>query len=516
MHWFWGVLLSDVLTFFSFPPFPLGIVMLVGLVPLFIALEKASTWRSAFFRAWVYVFIGNSAICFWVGPTLEEFARVPSWISYPSIGLLSLLEQSAWPVMAALRFILHRRYGVRPLLWTPVCLVVLDYAWPKFFPNSMGNVFYSIPWLSQFADVFGVGGLTGLLVLTNEIVAAWLARTWSAQELYRHSAVTAGLVVAIFSYSFWRYHAIQQAIAAPVGHLKVSLIQPNLNPIALVRQAPDKHAARYIYTVPLLELSQRALSFSPDLIFWPETSVSNTYGTSDARETVSVTDAINSFARQSKTPLLFGARDRDGEDLYNSLFLIEPSATGSLAVQRYYKSRLLWLGEYVPLSSTFPAIADHIRRQGGTTFTPGKGAMTFQLGKYKLGPMICLEGLYADYVRDLAADADILVNATNDAWFGKGMEPPLHLYLTSFRAIENRRPLIRSTTTGHSAVIDIDGKMRLKTALGERGVFNESVPVYPKLHSLYRWWGNLPIALGFLYFAGWFFALRWRSRQPGK
>lgn len=516
MHWVWGVLLSDILTFFSFPPFPLGPVMLVGLIPLFVALERAQSWRSAFLRAWVYVFVGNSAICFWVGPTIQEFARVSAWVSYPSVAVLSLFEQSAWPVMAALRFILHRKMGIRPLLWSPACLMMLDAAWPKFFPNSLGNVFYSVPWLSQFADVAGVWGLTALIVVTNEIGALWYLK-WrasrivrasrgetnpagdvSAADLSRHSIAAAVVVAGVFAYSTWRYHDIR--LVQPTDKVRIALVQPNINPVALVRAADDKHVARYRNAVSVIEMSREVAKQKPELIFWPETAVSNPYRSQDRTETVAVTQAIDDFVRETGVPLLFGARDKQGVDLYNALFLVSPNQ-GILEVDRYYKNRLLWIGEYIPLSTTFPSIAQHIRDAGGTPFTPGKGPMVFPWTRASganvlLGPMICLEGLYSGYVRDIAlAGANVLVNATNDAWFGQGMEPALHLYLTAFRAIETRRPLVRSTTTGHSAVIDIDGTMRLKTALGEKGAFVEDVPLYAGLTSPYMAWGLLPVWL---------------------
>lgn len=518
MHWFLGILLSDLVIFFSFPPFPLGLSVFVVLVPVFMAMESSRSWQQVFFRAWIFAFIGNCAICFWVAPTLEEFADISPWLSIPAVAALSIFEQSCWPVMAVLRFILHRRFGIRPLLWTPACIMVLDYAWPKFFPNTLGNCLYSVPLLTQFSDVAGVWGLSGVIVMVNEIIAEWIVRAWPAQERRRHTVVAVTIAFLFLGYSIWRYVDIQRMIHEADSHVSVSIIQPNINPIALVRASFYKQEARLQHAMPLIQMTRQAVAEKkPDFVFWPETAISNTYASGDARETLTVTRAIDEMVKGIKVPLLFGARDRKGDDLYNALFLVSPKDGGDLAIQRYYKSRLLWIGEYMPLSKTFPAIADHIRSQGGTTFTPGAGAMTYDLqrssGLVQLGPMICLEGLYSSYVREIAlAGADVLVNATNDGWFGKGMEPALHLYLTAFRSVETRRPLVRATTTGHSAVVDIDGTLRVKTALDEERIVHHDVPVYPRIFSLYLWWGATPIWCAAAWWIFWMM-VGWRLRR---
>src|SRR5208283_6159784 len=125
----------------------------------------------------------------------------------------------------------------------------------------------------------------------------------------------------------------------------------------------------------------------------------------------------------------------------------------------------------------------------------------------RLGVMICLEGLFARHVRELARQgAQILVNATNDSWFGHGMEQDLHLRLTAFRCIETRRPLVRVTNTGYSAVVDIDGSLSYQSGADVEAVRTIEVPIYPRLTSPFvaagdalmaaaGWWALWPFLL---------------------
>jgi apolipoprotein N-acyltransferase len=489
--------------------------MLVGLAPLFWALDKARSWKSAAFRAWLYVFLGNSAICAWVAHSVNAFTSIPLPLSVPAVFVLSVFEQGSWVVLAALRHVLHRNFGIRPVFWTPAALLFLDVCWPKFFPNTMGSVFYGVPWLAQAADVTGVWGLTALLGATSEAAAALFSKTWPRPQLLRHGAAALGLFAAASAYGAWRLGVVRDWMTRPAGSVRVAVVQPNVNAALNVRAEADREGARAEILRRMTRLTDEALKLKPDFVFWPETSYPDTYHGDSSAESRAVTAALDAYLRQTGVPLLFGARDQVGKKRYNALFLVRPDARGGLTRDVYHKSRLLVLAEHVPLSEYFPELAYYVRSVGGTAFFEGGGPQVLEAPRgVRLGAMICLEGLYARFVRQLALkDAQVLVNATNDAWFGDGMEPALHLYLTAFRSIETRRPMVRSTNTGHSAVVDIDGTLRVKTDLFTERVFAEDVPYYSGLSSPYLFLGDWLIALAGLY-ALFPFALTIHSR-PG-
>ncbi len=176
----------------------------------------------------------------------------------------------------------------------------------------------------------------------------------------------------------------------------------------------------------------------------------------------------NAAMRGFRTPLLFGAitaeddPDRDGEKVYyNTALLLDRDGR---VLGRYDKNYLLIFGEYLPLSDWFPFLKDWFPEAGD--FRPGRTVEVFELGETRIGVMVCYEDILPAFTRRLhARRPHLLVNITNDAWFGRTTEPYQHLALATFRAIENRRFLVRATNTGVSAVVDPVGRVVQSTSL---------------------------------------------------
>lgn len=480
--------------------------MLVGLVPLFLACDAASTPRQVFLRAWIYVFVGNAAICAWVATAVSEFSKVPAWVSWPAVLFLSAFEQIAWPLFFLARFYLRRRLKLSPIFWSPCCLVALDALWPKVFPNTMGYVFYSVPWLAQAADIFGVLGLTALVVATNEYLARVIRKDFlSAKERAYDGIAVGAFCFLLGAYGVWRQHDI--AGRSPLRTFDVAIVQPNVNTFVKIKAAQDREGMRREVFQLHQRLSESAISARPALVFWPETSFPAVYrwDTQDglARE-------LDEWAAALGTSLLVGAPYEIGEKRFNGI-LFYPE--GEPVPKGYAKRRLLELGESIPLSETFEFLQGLGRVLGTSRYRAGHEVVVFDWKTAKLGPMICLEGLFPLAVREIVKQgAEVLVNATNDAWFGRAQEPYLHLELTAFRSIETRRPLVRATNTGISAVIGIDGSTKHRTALGDETVFLESVPVYAPIATLFLFWGNFWVWVAGFY-AAWPFLARLRARR---
>lgn len=511
--WPAGVAFSALITFFSMPPFGCAPLMFVAVIPVFLALDTAPNWRQAAFRAWVYVTLCNIALCIWVAHTVHEFARVPWLLSYPCVLLVSVFEQFAWPVVAALRHILHRRFGIRPLLWTPVALMVADSLWPKFFPDTLGNVLYTFPRLCQLADLFGIFGLTALLVATNEVGAALLLGSWPTRELKRHLLAVACLVLAAVGYGSWRLGRVQALMARPAGHLRVGLVQPDIGSLDKVAAEAGRGNVGAFVMERLERLTAAAVREGAELVVWPETAYPATYHGLGGDAQPRFTAELDRFVLAGRVPLVFGGYDSDSRGEYNSLFMATPGPGGQIGVQRYHKVILLVPSEQFPLAGVFPGLARLIRANGGADFVPGPGPVVFYHPRARLGVMICLEGLFARHVRELARQgAQILVNATNDSWFGHGIEQDLHLRLTAFRCIETRRPMVRVTNTGYSAVVDIDGSLSYQSAADVEAVRTVDVPIYPKITSPFVAAGDeLMIAAGL--WALWPFVLVFKGRS---
>ncbi|RLD09199.1 MAG: apolipoprotein N-acyltransferase, partial [Chlamydiae bacterium] len=244
-----------------------------------------------------------------------------------------------------------------------------------------------------------------------------------------------------------------------------------------------------------VELSIKASKKSPDLIIWPETALPGYFF--DKRMTYK---AVTNLVKYVNTPLLTGLCRRDISpdyylNYYNSAGLIEP---GGNIVSLYDKMHLVMFGEYVPYENIFPFLKLVTPIDG--SFSCGSGARTLALtiktNTFEFGPLICFEDVFGYVAREMSrAGADILVNLTNDGWFHNSPEPYQHAALAAFRAIETRRPLIRSTNSGITTYINRFGK--IKALLKENGksvdvsgIMCARIPVYNRKNTLYTKFGD--------------------------
>lgn len=192
---------------------------------------------------------------------------------------------------------------------------------------------------------------------------------------------------------------------------------------------------------------------------------------------------INAPQRGFKAPMLFGAiagRLQNADDPHslenvrlNSAFLVDELGR---VLGRYDKQYLLAFGEYLPGGTLFPELYDLIPESGRFSQGPNQGILQFK--GHRLGVLICYEDLLTTHTRGVVAQgAEVLLNLTNDAWFGKTKEPDQHFVLAAFRAIEYRKALVRSTCTGISGVVLPSGRIVQRTGLHGAEQFVQAVPL---------------------------------------
>jgi apolipoprotein N-acyltransferase len=166
-------------------------------------------------------------------------------------------------------------------------------------------------------------------------------------------------------------------------------------------------------------------------------------------------------------------QSENGIKYYNSAYLINPDGK----IQgKYDKVHLVPFGEYVPFKKWLPFLGKMVEEVGD--FWPGEKGSTIKWGNYKLGVQICFEIIFPGLSRAVVNNnAALLVNLTNDAWYGNSCAPYQHFSMTVFRAIENRKALVRSANTGISGFIDPVGRIIAETALFSDAVLTRSVPI---------------------------------------
>lgn len=461
----------------SYIPFPPWAI-LFGLVPLALQWVRMSSpenldastslrakLRSAFFVGWLAQFILNLIGFHWIAYTAVEFGHFPWWagvlvlIAFASIAHLYYALAGVGLVVLAWQLRKRgRKLGDRSRLAAGFLIFALiESLWPSIFPWHLGYTWLWMDWPgAQFADVIGFEGLNLVTLLANALFAlAWLTRQQSGSWL-RAAKWAAGAMSAFLltqALGLGRSEPWKQATHS----LKVLAIQGNVGNYDKLIAEHNADFAR-----PLAEkytrLSADALDRHPEaqLLIWPETAVPGFL--ENEFRTEAVGQIVRQFVKTRGVPVVTGAYsyDRASKTSYNGFFVLDQD--GEVTQTAYRKSILIPFGERFPFSDIIPY--QKWLFPGLGSFEPGPGPIAMNVAGIQWGPQICLESLYPWFTAGLAKKgAQVISNVTNDSWFGKHFEPYQHLYMTLARAIEVRRPLVRSTNTGITTVILADGKI---------------------------------------------------------
>ena len=278
-------------------------------------------------------------------------------------------------------------------------------------------------------------------------------------------------------------HRLREPITASMG---TSLIQGNIRQDIKFDEAYKEHIIRTYSTLT------SAWSRPSDLVIWPETAMPFVFLEDRASA------AIRALPAALSNHLLLGTISRDGRGrYYNTAYVIgkEGEISGS-----YSKNHLVPFGEYTPLAAYFPFLQDISVATGD--FRPGPTHDPVATGRGKIGILICYEGIFPSITRDtVRRGAEVLVNITNDAWFGRTSAPYQHFACYVFRAVETDRFLLRAANTGISAIIDPRGRTTGSTALFEEEVLRG--PFAPRRgQTIYVRYGDYFVALAFLALCG--------------
>jgi len=448
--------LSGLLVACSFPKADLSFLAWIALIPLLIALEGQSA-RSAFKLGFISGLIAYAGLLYWVIIVMGVYGHLPLFASIPLWLLLS-----AWLALfygvATWATTLGEHFGIKSALLFPLAWVGADYLRSMLltgFPWSMlGHSQYRLLPLIQVADITGVYGITALIVLAN-VVLYRIIRALSGTGIpypAKSAVILALSLTGTLGYGFFRLNTPQPA--AP--HFRVALIQGNID--QAVKWSPAfREATLDIYS----NLSRQAVSQQPaDLIVWPESAAPFFF-----QENSSASERIRDLTRELKTGLLFGspaAEMREGRYTnLNSAFLLAPDGT---TVGRSDKMHLVPFGEYVPLAKLLPFV--HKLVHGIGDFAPGREMQPLTIGTTPLGILVCYEAIFPELARaSVNGGSRVLINITNDAWFGHSSAPYQHLSMATFRAIETRTPLIRAANTGITSIIDQNGHIKGMTPL---------------------------------------------------
>jgi apolipoprotein N-acyltransferase len=440
-----AALATGGLYFAAFPPLDIGPLAFVALVPLLAVCPRQSR-RAAFLTGWLAGTIGIYAL---VTPSIHEaalrYAPDHPWVAW----LLALLIPQFYGALYFGIFALLARMLVARGEGPLAELVLLPAVWVagEVVRSHLGD---GCPWvllghsqyqrlsLIQVADLGGVPAVSYVVALVNVALAAVGRRERPLAARLASPALAAAVVATVWLYGDWQSRRWAQPAGAA---LRVSLVQGDV---------PDEW--RYsLRRVPdtvhrLSELTAQAAASRPDLVVWPENAVSVLIG---GQESVV---AGASAQLPPGTALLLGAPravERGSQvELRNAALVFE----GGRLTGAYDKLRLTPFGETYPfgLAAWLPPPT------GG--YSPGSDGALLAVGGHRFAAVICYEAIYADLVRQLVGrGAEFVVNISNDGWFGQQPSLAQHFHAALFRAVENRRFLLRGTNAGITAIVDPRG-----------------------------------------------------------
>ena len=471
-------LVSGVVLPFAWPPFSVPVIPFVGLVPLLVWLSEARGPRELFRGglAFALPYMGGNL---WGMAMLARFtlAGVPGFLG---ILLVQLTTFFLFPV--SLQAIRHAGVRAALPLAAPAAWVVSEHARTfgdlAFAWVTLGYAPSGWPSLIQHADLIGVWGISFWLVLVNALAAeAWLRR----QRGLGVAVALAGLAVAVvvpLAYGQVRMRQVAtQLTGAPT--MQVAVVQPN---VAQERKW-TVDAAEEIFAQLNRQIAEAEAS-SPDLVVGPEASFPFAISESATR----LPEAVASGVR----PLLLGAvvgigagQPRSAGGLTYQVFSSHHNAAILAAADRrilgrHDKQVLVPVTEQIPYHEVLGFLLPAMRKQFGR-FEPEAGLHVLDLpvagGVARIGTVICYETMFPELVRRLRdLGAEVVINVTNDAWFGRTTFPYQHVGFSVLRAIENRVAVVRAANTGISCVIDPLGRMSGNTALFEKATLIARVP----------------------------------------
>ncbi len=478
----------------ALPKFDLNLLAWVALVPLLYAVE-GQRLRGVFGYSMLQGFVFYLLTLYWAVIPLHTFADAPLWMAVGPMLLLAAVEALFLAGTVVGAAFVTRRLRIPLVLTLPILWAAVEWL-RSFFPipfpwNLVGYAAYRNLGLIQFAEITGVYGVSALIVFFNTVVNTVIAAPASARrfQIRSLSALTA-LMVAAMVFSGLRMTQLEHANYD--GSLKVAMVQGNI-PQSIKWDPNFRPSSFAVYADQTL----RAAQDHPDLIVWPEAAAAfyvqpdNVYPLTALSSDAEYRTRLLQLARQAHTPILFGAPalsfGRYEIDSFNRAYLV--SADGRI-VDYYDKIDLAPFAEYVPARRLFGFFV-HKVVVGLGEFVPGQRQTLFEVKGAKLAVLICFEGIFPDLSRN-AVDhgANVLVNITNDAWYGNSSAPYQLLAMSALRSVETRTPMVRVANTGISAVIEPDGNITARTDLFTRGTQIRTVH-WPRVRTIYTMVGDL-------------------------
>ncbi|MGD0096488.1 MAG: apolipoprotein N-acyltransferase [Terracidiphilus sp.] len=491
-----------------------------GLVPLLWALlspecvDGPRPLRRAFLLSYLCGVLWYMGNCYWVRDTMLHYGDMPPMaptlllIAYSMVlglyfGLFGLSLTLVRRATGSTRWAL----AAAPILWTALELAaarITSVPWDQLGYSQVDNGI-----VNQLAPWTGVYGISFLLVAANALIAGFMLTAEQTKGQVTRFRIASWYFVVVLTIMFLANGYGVLPVPQSATTATAVLIQPNLDVggtgywqgpgewerhIAEFKRLAAENCKSYIAGVPQTgapagEIICPPYPTHPDLIVWPESPAP--FEEADPR----FQQAVIGIARSVQAPLVVGnigadlSGDAQSPRYYNSAVIV--GSDGS-RVGRYDKIHLVPFGEYIPFQNLLTFA--HKLTGRVSSFRRGDSHKVFRLNGHRYGVFICYEAVFADEVREFSQmGAEVLVNISDDGWYGDTSAPWQHLNMLRMRAIENRRWILRDTNNGVTAAIDPYGRVRQSIprhavdALPAEYGFRSDVTFYTAHGDLFAW-----------------------------
>ena len=474
---------AGILQVLTFPRFGFSFLAAVAVAPLLVAVATEPCWRRRFLLGWLAGVIFWGGTCYWIYDAMHRYAHLPAVAAAAIFGGFFIVKGLHLGVFSLIAAPLMRRWWAVPAVAAAWVAVEGSHQYLAFTWLQLGNAGIDLPLVTRAAPFTGVYGVSFLLAMVNVALAMLVLRRRAVREL-AWLIVLPGVLL------------LPPLPAEAEGQETARLVQPNFHPDEIIEYGwdPIRQAAHWQTMEVLSTTAAEAIDPSPPaLVIWPEYSAPSFYSRDERFRSY-----VEGMARKLGTPLILNSVEylpSNGRRPLNSAITLD--SRGEF-VSRYSKIFRVPFGEFVPWP--FSLFIEKITLDVGD-FLAGEEVVVSRLDGHAVGTFICYESVFARGVRRFTAGgAEVLVNISNDSWYGRTAARHQHLLIARMRAVENARWLLRATNDGITSVIDPAGRVTASLPSFEQSVLVAKFDYVERVTGFVRfgewfWWLTLVATL---------------------
>lgn len=459
------MILSGVLTALSLPKFDLSFLCWISLIPFIFALYN-KTAKQSFLLGFLGGIAFNAILIYWIPAVPAHYGNLSTVLSLLIYVVFVFYLSLYWALFSWSFAKIQKAFPSLVFFLAPFIWVGFEYILTHFltgFPwGLLGYSQYENLWILQLASVTGIYGISFVILLFQTLFVFSMIHR-------RRTPFFLGLIFVILLH-FWGWTIVKNDLSME-DSFRASVIQGNVPSDIQWDQISDMQV-RDLFEQHL-NLSLEAQKTGARLIIWPEFSVPLCFNCSYSIYP-EFRNKLARFAQESGTTLVLGTSETEMSkqvpQFYNTALCLHPD----LSVSQYFKMHLVPFGEYTPYKKIFFFVEKMTHAIG--ELAAGEKYVLHRFEGKKFGTPICYEIIFPDLVRKFVKQgADFLVTITNDGWYGTSSAPFQHFAIAVTRAVENRRFLLRSATTGISGIIDPFGRILSRTDLMTQTYLSEVI-----------------------------------------